>query len=233
MLAVSSLSLTDKNKVQLFKGISLTVSPSECVGFIGASGSGKSLIAHALVNAVPEDTHLTGQISVEGSIALVPQSATFLNPTNKVYKQISRRQSHGYDFDKLQALNLTEDILNKYPGHLSGGMTKLVLTAIALVQDTRFVVADEPTTGLDSNQAKLVLSTLSSLKQENKGIIIISHDIVELVEYVDRLIVFYDGEIVEETNKQKLINGECKPYTKALWLASPKNWKVEPYDKTA
>ncbi|WP_413282634.1 ATP-binding cassette domain-containing protein [Vibrio sp. MA40-2] len=233
MLAVNNLCLTDSHSGTLFKNVSFQLSANECIGFIGASGSGKSLLAHALLNSIPADTYLTGEVVVKETIALMPQSATYLNPTSKVQPQILRRQSHRCQPNQKQAFKLTENILQKYPGQLSGGMTKLVLAMMAIVQESKFIIADEPTTGLDPKQANLILETLSSFKRHDKGVIIISHDICELVEHVDRIIVFLQGEIVDITDKKQLISGHCHPYTKKLWQASPKNWGNSRYDKTA
>jgi len=236
MLSVKQISIFNQQLTLLDK-VSFHVKRGESVGIVGASGSGKSLLAHALFNVIPEGFNRDGEITIEGGISLIPQSGISLNPSRKVGKQILRRKDALLnDPEKIIApLNLNDELLNRYPGQLSGGMVKRALTAMAMIQNRNFIIADEPTSGLDSQRSATVLAQLCALSKgiENHGVVIISHDIVALCQHVDRLVVFNDGKIVDNTSPSEIYAGRCRLYTSELWLAAPENWGWETDVKTA
>lgn len=235
MLSVNQISISNE-KTTLLDRVSFQITRGETVGIVGASGSGKSLLAHALFDVIPEGFSRDGEINIEGGIALIPQSGISLNPSRWVGKQILRRKDALIDDPEkiIAPLNLNADILNRYPGQLSGGMVKRALTAMAMIQNKRFIIADEPTSGLDSGRSKSMLEQLSALAKEDKhGVVIISHDIVALSEHVDRLVVFNDGKVVDNTSPAEVRAGKCAAYTSELWLAAPENWEWESDVKTA
>ncbi|WP_413112511.1 ATP-binding cassette domain-containing protein [Thaumasiovibrio sp. DFM-14] len=223
MLSVNNLSVFSVQQ-QLVKEVSFQVSAGECVGMVGASGSGKSILAHALLDSVPLGFTRRGNIKTDCRIALIPQSGSYLNPTAKVGQQLMALAvsesllASVIDHYQLDAL------LPLYPGQLSGGMTKRVLCAIAMVQDSQLVIADEPTAGVDSRRSAEMLRGLAGFAQEGKGVMVISHDIAALAPIVDRLLVFRQGELVDETNLSQILLEQCHPYTQSLWQAAPENW---------
>ena len=235
MLSVNQISIFNE-KTTLLDKVSFHITRGESVGIVGASGSGKSLLAHALFDVIPEEFSRAGEINIAGGIALIPQSGISLNPSRWVGKQIQRRKDPLIDdAEKIIApLNLNADILNKYPGQLSGGMVKRALSAMAMIQNRNFIIADEPTSGLDSGRSETMLAQLCALaKQDKHGVVIISHDIVALCEHVDRLVVFNDGKVVDNTSPDDIRAGKCSAYTSELWLAAPENWGWEAHVKTA
>jgi len=236
MLSVKQVSIFNQ-QVTLLDSVSFTVTRGESVGIVGASGSGKSLLAHALFDVIPEGFNRDGEINIEGGISLIPQSGTSLNPSRWVGKQIQRRKDPSLsDPEKIiAALNLNADIVNKYPGQLSGGMVKRALTAMAMIQNKNYIIADEPTSGLDNKRSATMLEQLCALakNEEQHGVVIISHDIVALCQHVDRVVVFNHGKIVDSATPSEIYAGKCSAYSSELWLAAPENWNLKNNVKTA
>lgn len=247
MLIVDNLTIENKHH-RLLHRASFTVKRGECLAIIGASGSGKSILANALLESLPKGFVQTGNISfndpARNTAAIVAQRATALNPSSRVRSQLVQqltkcratwRQNsqqtgieEGLDHS-LQQASLTKSVLPLYPYLLSGGMAKRVLTALALIQDTDFIIADEPTCGLELQRSEAVFKELAALRHneetgDKKGVLIISHDLPGVIEVADRILVLKDGCIVDETTPQAIKLGLACRYTQALWQASPANW---------
>lgn len=127
---------------------------------------------------------------------------------------------------QLKQLGLSEEVLNKYPGQLSGGMARKVLVAISLVNQPKFIIADEPTPGMDSIGLDYVVNFVKDRRQKGVGAMIISHDIQTVLRVADRIAIFYQGTIVEIAKPDQFVGqGEqlIHPYTKALWKSLPEN----------
>ncbi|TGD62123.1 ATP-binding cassette domain-containing protein [Tabrizicola sp. WMC-M-20] len=216
----------------VLSGINLTVSQGEGVGLVGGSGAGKSLIAQAIVNTVPVTARMTGQITLEGGpvtagrLALVPQSVDALDPLANVGHQIARfarlvaRKADPVSV--LDRVGLRPDVAALYPHQLSGGMAKTVLLAIALAQDPDFLIADEPTLGLDPHAADGLMACLSGLIAAGKGLLVISHDLPRLVAITRRVIVLQEGHAVETAAATAFSGagaGLAHPFSRALWRA--------------
>ena len=242
MLIVEQLTIENSHH-RLLNNANFTVKRGECLAIIGASGSGKSILANALLGALPQGFRQQGTVkfkiadknSIEiNSIAIVAQAATTLNPSTCVGSQILQQANSSKNTPAqlaitLQQASLEPDILTLYPDQLSGGMAKRVLTAMALIQNTDFIIADEPTCGLELSRSNKVFSELAALCQSDnihpaKGVIIISHDLPGIVQVAHRILVLKDGHIVDNTTPAAIRQGIANAYTQALWDASPANW---------
>ena len=246
MLIVNNISIANDEQA-LLNNISFTARRGECLGIIGASGSGKSILANALLRSLPVDFKQTGDIHFAtpeySSLAIVAQAASVLNPSSKIKSQLSQMIKnagckHSSSHNNQQRLqvslaqaSISDSVLPLYPYQLSGGMAKRVLTALALVQDSHFVVADEPTCGLDLSRATAVFKQLANLCKgdsnsatQAKGVIIISHDLLGLSKIADRILVLRNGEIVDQTTPALINQGIATQYTLGLWRAHPANW---------
>jgi peptide/nickel transport system ATP-binding protein len=236
------ISIAGKNIV---KDISMHIGDGERVGLIGASGSGKSMIAKACLGLLPAmvqeqgSIHL-GQQEVIGSderrlaelrgsaTALVMQNpAAALNPVKRVLDQIAlplklhyrlnRRQIRERVIDILRRVDLPETVAERYPHQLSGGQQQRVAIATALVTSPRFIVADEPTTALDSITQQQILKLLVSLVDDSgASMLFITHDFSVLAHATSRCYVLDDGLIVEEGPTQQLLEAPEHPFTKVL-----------------
>lgn len=233
----------EQTDLQVISNLHLTVYPGEIVAIAGASGSGKSLLASAILGILPKNATVHGHLHYKGrelteamqrqlrgtEIALVPQSVTFLDPLMKVGRQadghrrprpVQRRKSL---FGRLELPDQTQQL---YPFQLSGGMARRVLVSTALITDARLVIADEPTPGMSLEQAVEALRLFREMADDGRAVILITHDIDLAVEFADRVAVFYAGTTVEITPASDFKKGAGAlrhPYSRALWRALPQN----------
>lgn len=235
----------EETHIQVIRDFELTIYPGEIVAVVGASGSGKSLLADSILGILPENAETKGSLLFEGKpltkkrqkelrgneIFLIPQSVKALDPLMKTGKQVqniirdkkNRKKKQEETFLKL---GLTPETAKKYPFELSGGMARRVLIASAMVSNAKLIVADEPTPGLDKEAWEETLTHIKQLSKANTGILFITHDIHAALKIADKIAVFYAGETIEIANIEDFTGkGERlrHPYTKALWRALPEN----------
>lgn len=228
---------------QTVQGMNLDVHAGELVAVVGASGSGKSLLAHAVLGLLPYNSTMEGEIFYEGElltkerqealrgneIVLVPQSIAYLDPLMKIGKQIKKNQKDEKTSAKLKQIfrryHLKEEVEELYPFELSGGMNRRVLISTALIENPKLVIADEPTPGLDLQTAKRAMGHFRELADTGAGVLMITHDLELAIETADRIVVFYEGKTIEEALPEDFAQEQTlnHPYTKALWRAMPKN----------
>ena len=228
--------------LKVISNLDLEVCPGEIVAIAGSSGSGKSLLAHAVMGLLPENAMLDGDIIYKGrkldqkdkeklrgkELALVPQSVSYLDPLMRVGKQVRGRDSGKKNSQKkiFQRLRLKENTEKLYPFQLSGGMARRVLVSTAVLSGAEVIIADEPTPGLDLEMALETLKIFRELADEGKAVILITHDIDLAFHIADRVAVFYAGTTLEIADAKELQEGEGMlrhPYSKALWRALPQN----------
>ena len=160
---------------------------------------------------------------------MVPQSLSYLDPLMKIGPQIRNGKNEEPRKKKLkeifQRYHLKEEVEEKYPFELSGGMSRRILISTAMIENPQLVIADEPTPGLDLAMAKRAMSHFRELADQGAGVLVITHDLELALEVADKIVVFYAGTTVEEANISDFQqeNTLRHPYTKALWRALPKN----------
>mgnify|MGYP004659130657 FL=1 len=233
----------EQKELTVISDLHLTVRPGEIVAIAGSSGSGKSLLASAILGILPENATVRGHLHYKGSeltpqrqkelrgteIALVPQSVAYLDPLMKIGEQ-----ADGHTKPKptekrkklFERLNLPERTEKLYPFQLSGGMARRVLVSTALITDAQLIIADEPTPGMSLDQALEALKMFREMADEGKAVILITHDIDLAFEFADRVAVFYAGTTVETAPAADFKVGPDAlrhPYSKALWRALPQN----------
>ena len=255
MLSISNLSITftqydqglHRKQLTVISDLDLTVQAGELVAVVGASGSGKSLLAHALLGILPENAHLSGMMQFQGApltpdrcralrgraIALIPQSVGYLDPLMTVGQQVQRVGQLGglspvaarTAVDRTFArYELPATTRRRYPFQLSGGMARRVLVSTAVVTGADLVIADEPTPGLHPDVVTETLNHLRELAQGGRGVILITHDIEAALQVADRVAVFYAGTTVEIAAAQDFATDNLRhPYTQALWRSLPQN----------
>lgn len=233
----------EQKDLKVISDLHLTVRPGEIVAVAGSSGSGKSLLASAILGILPGNATVGGHLHYKGQdltpalqktlrgseIALVPQSVTFLDPLMKVGRQADGHKKP-YPTEKRRGLfkrfGLPEKTENLYPFQLSGGMARRVLVSTALISDAQLIIADEPTPGMSLDQALEALQMFREMANEGKAVILITHDIDLAFEFADRVAVFYAGTTVETAPASDFKTGPDAlrhPYSKALWRALPQN----------
>ncbi|NUB92659.1 ABC transporter ATP-binding protein [Haloterrigena sp. SYSU A121-1] len=116
--------------------------------------------------------------------------------------------------------------IDDYPHQFSGGMRQRVMLAIALARRPSVLIADEPTTALDTTTQAAILERLETLNEEREmSVLLISHDLDVVAELCDRLVVMYDGTVVERGPVDDLRSNPAHPYTKALLGCLPRRSK--------
>ena len=233
----------EQHDLQVISDLHLTVRPGEVVAIAGSSGSGKSLLASAILGILPGNATVHGHLHYKGSqltparqaqlrgteIALVPQSIAYLDPLMKVGKQADghRKPRPTEKRRKLFArFGLPEKTEQLYPFQLSGGMARRVLVSTALITDAQLIIADEPTPGMSLDQAMEALKLFRTLADEGRSVILITHDIDLAFAFADRVAVFYAGTTVEIAPAADFRTGPealRHPYSQALWRALPQN----------
>ena len=233
----------EQRRLEVISSLSMTVYPGEILAIAGSSGSGKSLLASAILGILPANASTGGEMYFDGQpltaerqrklrggdIALVPQSVAYLDPLMRVGPQADgHRKPRPTERRRglFRRLGLPEETERLYPFQLSGGMARRVLVSTALITDARLVIADEPTPGMSLDQALEALTMFREMADQGRGVVLITHDIDLAVAFADRVAVFYAGTTVEtlpasdfQTGPQALRH----PYTKALWRALPQN----------
>ena len=227
-------------------GLSFSTYAGEVTALVGASGSGKSLLAHAVMGLLPYNASMDGEIFYRGrllekeqieqlrgsEILLVPQGASYLDPLMKSGAQILKGSRDPQKKAKMkeifQRYHLKEDAVALYPFELSGGMSRRVLIAAATIEEPRLVIADEPTPGLEKKTAKMVMGHFRELAEMGSSVLVITHDLELAVETADRILVMHEGRVAEEAFPADFQAEETlrHPYTKALWRAMPSHWSV-------
>lgn len=233
---------------QVIRNLSIDVAPGEIVAIAGASGSGKSVLAHSILGLLPENALIQGDIIYEGKIldqkdkerirgneiVLIPQSVNYLDPLMKVANQIlipqqgdggrhARREQAGR---LLARYGLDKKVLNYYPFQLSGGMARRILVSTAASREVRLVIADEPTPGMDETAVAETVRLFRGLASKGCGVMLITHDIEMALQAADRVAVFLDGTVVETADINAFEGGSEQlehPFSRALSRARPKN----------
>lgn len=241
-----------EEEFEAVKGISFSLNTGEILGLIGESGSGKSVTSQSITRLI-DNAIYTGSVEYftnNQSIDLLKCSdkqlqsirkeeisyifqepMTALNPLIQCGSQIlesSSSKSNETLFELLNKveLNDVERVVKSYPHELSGGQRQRIMIAMALAKKPKLLVADEPTTALDIAIQKEILTLLRKLSNEEKmGILFITHDLISLNGFADKIAVMYQGEIVEQNSTTKILNSPKHPYTKALLESRPSHRK--------
>lgn len=226
-----------KTDVKVIDNLSLSVHAGEIMAIVGASGSGKTLLADAIMGLYAPNSQVEGTIYFDGEqqdaeglarlrgkkIAFVPQSVSSLNPVMRIGAQIGGAEGERHKLYERYGLPVEVDRL--YPFELSGGMARRVLLATALIANPALIIADEPTPGLDLDLAVRAMDDFRSFADAGGGVLLITHDIELALRVADRVAVFKDGSVVEETAVANFADPSLleHPFSRSLWHALPEH----------
>ncbi len=221
--------VTPKGPVRAVDSVHLDLFHGEILGVAGESGCGKSTLAKAVTRILPAPAVIRrGQVLFEGRdilrmdedelrsirwtrISMVFQSAMdSLNPV---------RHRAG---ELLEMVGIPSNRLDSYAHQLSGGMRQRIGIALALCLEPSLVILDEPTTALDVIVEKEILQEIRHLQRElGFAVMFITHDLARMLEFSDRVAIFYAAQLVECAPVATLAREPKHPYTKALLGAFP------------
>jgi peptide/nickel transport system ATP-binding protein len=231
--------------------VSLSIRAGERLALVGESGSGKTVTAMSLLGLV-RGAATSGQIrygsrdlaalsskewrAIRGrEIGIVLQDPnSSLNPTMRVRSQIfealrlagvnrEHRQFEAVTLLRKVGISDPGGILRAYPFQLSGGQQQRVVISIALAQQPKLLIADEPTTALDVKVQAQVMQLLLDLgEQQHMSILLITHDLSVVAGFAERVAVMYGGRIVELGDTITIFGSPQHPYTQGLLHSTPR-----------
>lgn len=234
-----------RQNLKVITNLDIELYQGKILAVVGSSGSGKSLLAHAILGILPDNAVAEGDISYSGKvltakdkeklrgkeIVLIPQSVNYLDPLKKVGKQVGISVDNKHERQSIVShlfskYGLGKQVESYYPFQLSGGMARKVLLSTALASNAKVIIADEPTPGLDEEALNEVLRDFREFADNGCTILMITHDIQAALKIADNIAIFYAGTTLEVASASDFDGSGEKlrhPYTKALYRALPNN----------
>ena len=234
-------------EIELVRGVSFAVAPGECLGILGESGSGKSMSMKAAMGLLDHSFHVKGSAQFQGEellgksaeelrrlrggkIGIILQNPmTCFDPLYRIGQQIAETFSahnnwtaeeiHIRSLELLEKMRIRnpEEVLEKYPHQLSGGMLQRIMIGIATAMKPALLIADEPTTAIDAITQYEILNELLHIKENhNTAMIFISHDLNAISRVADRIVVLNHGAVVDRGDFRHILHHAQDPYTKLL-----------------
>ena len=205
---------------QILVDISFSINSS--LALVGQSGSGKSLTLKALLGMLPNNMQnileidSSFELKAGETLAFVPQNPfTALSPLTKITKQffVSKQRQK----ELFAMVDLDEELLDRFSPELSGGQLQRVVIAMALENNPKLMLLDEPTTALDPDTRVLILDMLKNLQLElGFKILFVTHDMNSAKSLCEDICVIRNGKIVETGDMQSVLNAPSQVYTKTL-----------------
>lgn len=234
-------------EIELVRGVSFAVAPGECLGILGESGSGKSMSMKAAMGLLDHNFRVKGSAQFQGEellsksaeelrrlrggkVGIILQNPmTCFDPLYRIGQQIAETFSahNNWTAEEIRVRSLEllkkmrirnpEEVLEKYPHQLSGGMLQRIMIGIATAMKPALLIADEPTTAIDAITQYEILNELLQIKENhNTAMIFISHDLNAISRVADRIVVLNHGAVVDRGDFQHILHHAQDPYTKLL-----------------
>lgn len=247
VIKINNLRIEIKDKV-LLDNINFEINNGKTFAIIGESGSGKTLLSKLLIGKKIKNSKLSGEITYckknlleitekewiqhrGKDIAYLAQNPmAYFNPMSKIEefaKEVFKSHMKITDtmclemlIDALTEFNLQspENIIDKYPFQLSGGMLQRIMFAIILKLDPKVLIVDEPTSALDSQNTQNIIDILLKFKMKGKTLVIITHDYKLLKALADDIVILKSGKMLEYGNLDKIMTNSDEEYTKELLM---------------
>lgn len=250
ILDVKNLSVlldTREKQSLLVDNVSFSLRPGECLGILGESGSGKSLMVKSILGLLDSSFKISGEAfyknkdllqeskenlrKIRGrSITMVLQNPmTCFDQLCRVGDQIGETFAAHLGLDEkairekailtLEKMLIRdpEEVLEKFPHQLSGGMLQRIMIGIATAMEPDLLVADEPTTAIDAITQYEILEEFLRIKNEsNTAVIFITHDLGVVSKLADKIIVMSKGKVVDRGDFKHIVPAASDPYTRLL-----------------
>ncbi|MDP1392569.1 ABC transporter ATP-binding protein [Lysinibacillus capsici] len=248
---------TARGPKKVVQHVDFQIPTGTTLGIVGESGSGKTMLCYAILQLFRESRNYEGDILLEGrsllgmdeqqlrglrgnDVACILQNPmAMFNPiitigdhmieTVQAHRSLSKKQALHIATEQLAFFQLTDSrLLKKYPHELSGGMLQRVMIAMAMSLRPKLLLADEPTTALDTMTQFKVLEELSHCQQQYQTtMLIVSHDLGVIARMADQIVVMRRGKIMEYGPAERLLQNPVHSYTKALVAAKRKDDQLE------
>ncbi|WP_407310229.1 ATP-binding cassette domain-containing protein [Pseudomonas sp. nanlin1] len=238
----------------LVSDVDLSLSTGQICALVGASGSGKSLTCLGMLDLLPASLRrVAGQLAVDGQ-ARPPaelrgrEVALILQNPRSAFNPVRTLRQHALETLRVRGINgaqarakmreavsevgldEVERVLDAYPFELSGGMLQRMMIALALLADSRFLLADEPTSDLDVVAQARFLDVLERLAaQRNLGVLLVTHDMGVVARSCDHVAVMEGGRIVEYGNVASLFQSPRSGAAQALLHAHQRLTQEHPW----
>ncbi len=227
-------------------GVSLTIYRNEIIGLVGESGSGKSTLGRSILKLIKTTS---GEVVFEGEnildkkendlravrrkLQLIFQDPlASLNPRMQIgsiiaeplqlHQIVAKNKIDKKVSELLKEVGLEDYFKVRYPHEMSGGQRQRIAIARVLGLQPEFLIADEAVSGLDISVTVQILNLLKAIqKKSGMSILFISHDLMVIGHIADRILVMYEGAIVEEAASKELLSNPLHPYTKLLAASMP------------
>ncbi|WP_160112537.1 ABC transporter ATP-binding protein [Salicibibacter kimchii] len=247
MLEVNRLSIYTPEQKPILQNISFTLSKGKTLGLIGMSGAGKTMLSLALLRLVNPMFHVKGDVQFQGkSLLSLPskdmsrirgKEIGFLtqhphpafDPIYTVGEQMIDTIRAHFSYTKKESRKVItpllrsmafrdpEYLLQRYPFELSGGMLQRVMITLMLALKPTLMIADEPTTALDTVTQREVLDQWSTLRDDQEqSMILVTHDLNIIGKFADEVLVLQSGVVVEHLTVEQLFTNPSHSYTKNL-----------------
>jgi peptide/nickel transport system ATP-binding protein len=252
-LAVEQLTIATPDRV-IVENVSLCVAAGEILAVLGETGSGKSLIASAIMGLMPSGVSVSGRIVVNGrfydaadrdalrslwakELFLLPQEplnalAPLLSAKAQVAEQIVSSRRSDEAAEALSTMELGIEHHGKRPFELSGGMAQRVMAAIASVTSASIILADEPTKGLDADRRAIVAQVFDVLRRNGRAILLITHDIALVRGLADHIAFLDERAIIESGPAAEILREPRTDYARHYIASDPATWERRPYERS-
>ena len=232
---------------KLVENVSFEVRPGECLGILGESGSGKSMTVKSVLGLLDKNFQVSGSAIFDGQdllkeskeelrrlrgsrITMVLQNPmTCFDPLYRIGNQMAETfathtswnaqeiRTHSLEILEQMRIRNGEEVLEKYPHQLSGGMLQRIMIGIAMALQPELLIADEPTTAIDAiTQYEILEEFIRIKKQKNTTMLFITHDLGAISRVADRILVMNSGHVVDSGSFDHILKHADDPYTRML-----------------
>lgn len=232
---------------KLVEDVSFEVHPGECLGILGESGSGKSMTVKSVLGLLDKNFQVSGSAIFDGQdllketkeelrrlrgsrITMVLQNPmTCFDPLYRIGNQMAETfathtswnvqeiRSRCLEILDQMRIRNGEEVLEKYPHQLSGGMLQRIMIGIAMALQPELLIADEPTTAIDAiTQYEILEEFIRIKKQKNTAMLFITHDLGAISKVADRILVINSGHVVDSGSFDHILKHADDPYTRML-----------------